>query len=175
MLFVTIICIILFLFWYVKNIKQPITPVLDHKNFNNFLKGNINKLSNKEIIKFWNDLLTWNHTLELLFQSAEKVNLIKRNRLIENNDFNQYGASIVNKISQDVNLELFMGNVFTDTFPSRYDMDTWAVQKRLSDIFVLKGISENDSINYLCHIKNHFVNHKIQTGMIVFDLYHKKS
>lgn len=69
------------------------------------------------------------------------------------------------------NLTLFMENVFTEPFPSTHDMDDWAISTQLNDIFILQGITPEESKQFLVHEKNHFVNHKMTRAIIQLDIY----
>ncbi len=68
-------------------------------------------------------------------------------------------------------MKLFIGNAFTDPFPSTHDMDDWALATSITDIMILHDISVEQSVNYYVHLKNHFVNHDIVHGIIQFDIY----
>lgn len=66
---------------------------------------------------------------------------------------------------------LFMKDAFTEPFPASHDMDTWAMRTQVADIFLLNGISIEDSKNYFQHEKEHIVNHEMRYAIILFDLY----
>lgn len=67
--------------------------------------------------------------------------------------------------------QLVSMNFFTDPFPSTHDMPEWALGTKLAEIMILLGVSEKDSAKYYVHVRHHFVNHDMVTGIIQFDLY----
>lgn len=50
-------------------------------------------------------------------------------------------------------------------------MDDWAICEKSTIVLTLKNVSVEDSKNYFIYIKQHFVNHNITTGIIMFDVY----
>lgn len=129
----------------------------------------------------------WQNTQNELFGDAPKDRLKLRNKLIKENKLDQFSAyysdhapdeSVVNPdnnvvMSPELAREpftLFMGDVFTEPFPSLHDMDTWAMKTQFADICILKGLDTHKD-DYFIHKKHHFVNHSMVRGIIQFDIY----
>jgi hypothetical protein len=120
----------------------------------------------------------WISVLEEVDKNANVNNKIRLKSLIIKRRINEYVPGVVvyelppEIEKQDVDV---MKDCFTNIFPSRYDMDDWALRTKLTQLFVLKGIDKNFANGSIVHIKKHFVNHKMVLAVIQFDLYIPKT
>lgn len=116
----------------------------------------------------------WQALQKNMFRTASKDRLKLRSKYIKDRKFFEFEPVIkyeAPKEDASHNQTIFIGNVFTEPFPSLHDMDDWALGTQITDIMVLNGITPEESKKFYVHIKNHFVNHKMVHGIIQFDLY----
>ena len=120
----------------------------------------------------------WISVQEEVDKNANVNNKIRLKSLIIKRRINEYVPGVVvyelppEIEKQDVDV---MKDCFTNIFPSRYDMDDWALRTKLTQLFVLKGIDKNFANGSIVHIKKHFVNHKMVLAVIQLDLYIPKT
>lgn len=169
-----------------KNKKNDLCAESDNRK-------NKRKELNKKNVEFVGSIIKGHHTP----MSAEKQNYFKilyaEWQELENKMSDEASPETIKKIKEffkkgtrhefyflkakiysnlpDGGKELILKDVFTDPFPSLHDMDDWAICEKSTIVLTLKNVSVEDSKNYFIYIKQHFVNHNITTGIIMFDVY----
>lgn len=116
----------------------------------------------------------WQAYQKKMFRTAPEDRLALRSKYIDDRKFFAFWPEIKHEApKKDLSSDraIFMCDVFTEPFPSSYDMPEWALGTQITDIMILNGITSEESRKYCVHIKNHFVNHEMKTGIIQFDLY----
>ncbi|MDQ5929837.1 MAG: hypothetical protein QG594_1618 [Bacteroidota bacterium] len=115
----------------------------------------------------------WQETQHKLIIGASKENFKTMNESSrDNKPYRFSGVYSANKPNDDY--VLVMENCFTEPFASSPDPCDFAVNQFVRDHLLLQGVSEELSKDYYFFEKEHFVNHAMVRGIIVFDIYKKK-
>ncbi len=117
--------------------------------------------------------LVWMKEFRAMYQKASVGVQIDFELAKKNDNYRNYvNDYIVSKLPREDlagTHEVVAG--FTDIFISEYDMDDWALETRLAEIFILKDFSKKNRKGSVVYIENHYVNHDKRGALIEFKLY----
>ncbi len=137
------------------------------------IAGNFVRPSNELAQKYSDAFDAWQETQHNLIIGASKENFkIMDESARHNKPYRFGGLYSANKPGGEY--VAVMENCFTEPFASSPDPCDFAVNQFIRDHFLLLGINEESSKDYYLFEKEHFVNHSITCGIIVFDIYKKK-
>lgn len=114
----------------------------------------------------------WQKTQRNLFATATDETLLWREKIIESNNLEAYSPEKITTEPTDVSGKTkIFSDIFTEPFPSLHDMAEHALITQFIDLMILNDISPTGAKSCSIVIKEYFVNHKMVTGIIRFDVY----
>lgn len=139
------------------------------------LERNNTIISEKRILELIYLFKEWQKTQEKICSNASNRNLkiyknYGKNRSRDDSGF--YYATLSDNPPEEIHKPILVyENVFTEPFRSTHDMDSFALSEQVSSILSLTGVKKEETKIYYIHKKEHFVNHKLVYGLILFDVY----
>ncbi|HEY1041333.1 MAG TPA: hypothetical protein VGE63_01260 [Candidatus Paceibacterota bacterium] len=135
------------------------------------LKGHYIKLTKEQIAQFIEKYSVWVQQEKQLVSTTSKERLFRQGQY--RNEFKVSFMFLDELLPEEESpFKLAFKDAFTEPFPSTHDMDDWAFVNKVTDILALKGYNPREErLVALVHKKEHFVNHDITTGIIIFDIY----
>lgn len=137
------------------------------------LEGNYLEIMAPDRLRFTKSYSEWQELENKMSDEASPETIKKINQLMKKrsrHDFYFFQAGISNNLPEGEK-ELILKDVFTEPFPSLHDMDDWAICEKATVVLTLKRINFEESKKYFIHIKQHFVNHNLVAGIMMFDVY----
>lgn len=142
---------------------------INHNYVMLIIQGHYENLSKSKVEKLGTLFKSWQIEQRKISLSASKGQKKFLQKLMSQKDFGFYKEKSIQEVP--INASKIFSDVFTEPFPSLHDMSDWAIATQIANIFTLTGISQEESKKYVVHVKDHFVNHKMVQGIILFDVY----
>lgn len=103
-----------------------------------------------------------------LYEESSPATKKRLRKMMKRNEM--YDCPVILEDEQARGLDSYLSDLFTEPFPSSYDMPEFYLRAKFTELLVLKGIDNEGSKKFGIHIKNNLVNHTMKRGVIHFDI-----